>query len=81
MYVDIESMAEWLENKVLKFCDKSFVRKKKMVTRSELRNKILLDLLAAPIAVIPVAIGLSSVIMGWAASMASLTGFGMLAVW
>lgn len=48
-----------------------------MATRSELRNKVIIDLIAAPIAVIPSAIGLSMIILGWAFGTGGL-GFGGL---
>lgn len=47
-----------------------------MATRSELRNKVIIDLIAAPIAVIPAAIGLSMMILGWAFGGGGLLGFG-----
>jgi hypothetical protein len=47
-----------------------------MATRKELRNKVLIDLFAAPAAVIPAAIGASMMILGWAFGGGGILGFG-----
>jgi hypothetical protein len=48
----------------------------KVATRIELRNKVLIDLFAAPAAVIPAAIGATMMILGWAFGGGGILGFG-----
>ena len=46
------------------------------MAQSDLRNKVLIDLFAAPAAVIPAAIGASMMILGWAFDGGAILGFG-----
>lgn len=51
-----------------------------MIKEGDLRKKVLIDLFAAPIAVIPAAIGVSMMVLGWAfgAGFISFAGFPIL---